>query len=135
MRACGYYYEERGQAYMVAESVAKTINKTIAHGLPVDTGGKVLYPIIDKPSESELRAGNLKTAAWIIRPDSTPTLRWYWQIQEHKKKHSGCKPLSDGLCGFMMVRFYEWDASTSEWTLCPMVNHATPEQEKVLDSN
>lgn len=135
MRAKGYYYMENGQAYMVAESVAKDINKSIAHGLPVDTGGRVIYPIISDPTEREIRAGKAKTAAWVIRPNSSPTLRWYWQIQEHKKSHASCKPIGDGLCGFKMVRFFTWNASAGKWELSPMVNHATPEQEQVLDSN
>jgi len=135
MRANGYYYMENGQAYMVAESVAKDINKAIAHGLPVDTGGHALYPIMPEPTEREIRAGKAKTAAWLIRPNSSPALRWYWQIQEHKKNHASCKPLGDGLCGFKMVRFFTWNATTSKWELCPMVNRATPEQEQVLDSN
>ena len=61
-------------------------------------------------------------------------VRWYWQIQAHDKKHTGCKPLGDGLCGFKMVRYEDWNGETHSWELLPMENHATPEQEAVLDS-
>jgi len=135
MNAKGYFYTENGQAYMVDKSLAKSINSAILHGLEIDTGGRTLYPILDDPTEQQIRAGNTKTPAWHIRPNSTPTLRWYWQIREHHKSHVGCKPIGDGLCGFKMVRFYDWNASTSKWELLPMINHADSQQEKVLDSN
>lgn len=135
MKAKGYFYRDRDQSFMVADNVRKMIDKAIAHGTPVDTGGKTLYPVFDAPTEAELRAGKTRRPAWIIRPGCTPTLRWYWQVQEHRRGHTYCKPLGDGLCGFKMVRFYEWNASTSAWELCPMVNHADTRQEQVLDSN
>ncbi len=134
MRVKDYFYRDKDQAFLVSDSVKKGIEKALAHGLPVDTGGKVLYPIFENPSEQDVRAGKTREAAWQIRPDNCPTLRWYWQIQEHKKAHVGCKPLGDGLCGFKMVRFYDWNAESGKWELCPMVNHADSAQEKVLDS-
>lgn len=135
MKVKGYFYKERGQTFMVADNVKKMIDKAVTHGTPVDTGGKVLYPLFEAPSEFDIRAGNMKKPAWIIRPGCSPTLRWYWQVQEHRRGHTYCKTLGDGLCGFKMVRFYEWNESTSAWELCPMVNHADSQQEKVLDSN
>lgn len=132
-RAKGYYYRDKDQAFMVADSVKKEIDKAIAHGLPVDTGGHTLYPILDEPTEQEIRFGKTTTEAWIIRPNSVPTLRWYWQIQEHRKNHTSCKPLGDGLCGFKMVRYAQWNTSARKWELLPMVNHADSVQEQVLD--
>lgn len=61
-------------------------------------------------------------------------VQWYWQVREHTKRHHDCKPLGDGLCGFKMVRYEDWNDETKKWELLPMVNHATPEQERVLDS-
>ena len=130
----GYYYRDEDQAFLVSDEATKEINRALARGSEVDTGGKTLYPIFSNPTERMLRTGKTKIPAWVIRPDSTPTLRWYWQIQEHKRNHSKCKPIGDGLCGFKMVRYFEWNASTSKWELCPMVNHADSVQEKVLDS-
>lgn len=135
MRIKGYFYRDKDQAFLVDKQLEKDINKAVAHGWTIDTGGKVIYPILDDPSESEIRAGKTKVAAWWIKPNQIPTLRWYWQIQEHHKNHSYCKSLGDGLCGFKMVRFYNWDETSKKWELLPMINHATAEQEKVLDSN
>lgn len=135
MRAKGYYYRDKDQAFVVDPQKVKEINHAIMHGLPVDTGGRVLYPILDAPSEFQKRTGKTKTESWLINHNSSPTLRWYWQIQEHKKGHTGCKPLGDGLCGFKMVRYAQWDEASKKWELLPMLNHATSEQEKVLDSN
>lgn len=135
MQPKGYYYRDKDQAYMVDTAMVKQINKAIMHGTPIDTGGKILYPIFGSPSEKDIKAGKTRTPAWLIRPNSIPTLRWYWQIQEHKKAHTGCKPLGDGLCGFKMVRYFDWNTSTGKWELLPMVNHADSVQEKVLDSN
>lgn len=130
-----YYYKKDGQAYMVDERTKKKIDKAIIHGIEANDSDYTLYPIFNDPSEKDIRAGNTKKPVWLIRPHSIPTLRWYWQIQEHKKAHTGCKPLGDGLCGFKMVRYAEWNGSTSSWELLPMVNHADSEQEKVLDTN
>lgn len=135
IRAKGYYYRDKDQAFIVSAEMKKAIDKAIAHGMPVDTGGKVLYPILDAPSKQDIAMGKTRTEAWLIRPNSSPAIRWYWQIQEHKKGHTGCKTLGDGLCGFKMVRYAEWNASTSKWELLPMVNHADSVQERVLDSN
>ena len=134
MRAKAYYYKDKDQAFLVSESQKKSIDLDIIHGRPVDTGGKTLYPILEDLTEVDIRAGKTKAIAWIIRNGQSPTARWYWQIQEHRKSHATCHPLGDGLCGFKMVRFYEWNASTSKWELCPMVNHADTLQEQVLDS-
>jgi hypothetical protein len=134
MRVKAYYYKKDGQAFMVDEMLKKQIDKAIAHGMEANDSDDTLYPIFDTPSEHELRAGKTKEAVWLIRPHSTPTLRWYWQVQEHKKKHSECKQIGDGLCAFKMVRYAEWNADSKKWELLPMVNHASAEQEQVLDN-
>ena len=134
MRAKAYYYKKDGQAYMIDESLTKAVNKAIAHGLEANNSDYTLYPIFEAPSEQDIRAGKTKEAVWLIRPHSTPTLRWYWQVQEHKKKHTACKVLGDGLCAFKMVRYAEWNETSKKWELLPMVNHASLEQERVLDS-
>lgn len=59
-------------------------------------------------------------------------VRWYWKICEHDKLHNGCVPLGDGLCGVKAIRYRVWNCG--KWEAEPMVNHATPEQEQVLDS-
>lgn len=135
MNIKGFFYRDKDQAFLVSDAIAKNIKKAIIRGENIDTGGKILYPIFKDPTEKELRAGKLRTPAWLIRNGSTPTLRWYWQVREHKKADMGCKPLGDGLCGFKMVRFYEWNASASKWELSPMVNHADTQQEQVLDNS
>ena len=135
MRIKGYYYRDKDQAFLVSEDMKKSIDSALAQSKEVDTGGRTLYPIFDAPSDYEVRAGKTRVAAWCIKPNQTPTLRWYWQIREHKKSDSRCKPLGGGLCGFKMVRYLDWNASASKWELLPMVNHASSEQEKVLDSN
>ena len=135
MIAKSYYYRDKDQAFLVNEHDVKLINKAVMHGLPVDFTDKTLYPIFDAPTEQEIRAGKTKKPAWKIKPHSCPTVRWYWQIREHKKGHASCKPLGDGLCGFKMVRFYEWNESASKWELLPMINHADSQQEQVLDTN
>lgn len=135
MIAKSYFYRDKDQAFLADDAEVKKINKAIMHGLPVNSIGKTLYPIFDAPTEREMREGKIRRPAWQIKPHSCPTVRWYWQIQEHKKNHTGCKPLGDGLCGFKMVRFYEWNESASKWELSPMVNHADSQQEQVLDTN
>lgn len=134
MKVKGFYYRDKDQAFLVSDAAVKEINKALIHNIPVDTGGYILYPIFEDPSEQDIRAGKTKKVAWQIRPNQCPTVRWYWQVQEHKKSHHSCTSLGDGLCGFKMVRFYTWNASTSKWELSPMVNHADSEQEKVLDN-
>jgi hypothetical protein len=134
MIAKTYYYRDKDQAFLVDDDQVKRINKAVMHNLPVNFE-RTLYPIFENPTEKEIRAGKTRRSAWQIRPHSCPTVRWYWQIQEHKKGHTGCKPLGDGLCGFKMVRFYEWNESASKWELSPMVNHADLQQEQVLDNN
>lgn len=135
MRIKGYFYRDKDQAFMVGDATKKAIDAAIMQGQEVDTGGHTLYPIFEPPTDYEIKAGKTKMQAWLIRPNQTPTLRWYWQIREHKKTDNRCKPLGGGLCGFKMIRYMDWNASTSKWELLPMVNHADSEQEKVLDSN
>lgn len=63
----------------------------------------------------------------------TMQVSWYWKICEHNpKKHGMCIPLGDGLCGVKAIRYKVWNSG--KWENEPMVNHATPEQEKVLDN-
>ena len=134
MIAKSYYYRDKDQAFLVDDNEVKKINKALMHGLPVDSIERTLYPIFEEPTEKEIAAGKTTKPAWMIRPHSSPTVRWYWQVQEHKKKHSSCIPLGGGLCGFKMIRYYAWNGSTNKWELSPMVNHADSEQEKVLDN-
>lgn len=134
MKVKAYYCKKDGQAFMVDDALKKQIDHAIMHGLEANNSDYTLYPIFEAPSEQEIRAGKTKEAVWLIRPHSTPTLRWYWQVQEHKKKHTACKVLGDGLCAFKMVRYAEWNAVSNKWELLPMVNHASTEQERVLDN-
>lgn len=134
MKVKAYYYKKDGQAFMVDDALKKQIDDAIMHGLEANNSDYTLYPIFEAPTEREIRAGKTKEAVWLIRPHSTPTLRWYWQVQEHKNKHTSCKVLGDGLCAFKMVRYAEWNAVSNKWELLPMVNHASIEQERVLDN-
>lgn len=59
-------------------------------------------------------------------------VEWYWMIQPHDKSHFRCHPLGDGLCAVKVVRYENWNGEA--WEAEPMENHATPEQEQVLDS-
>ena len=62
-------------------------------------------------------------------------IRWYWMIQAHQpRSHSQCRLLGDGLCAIKMVRYETWNEERGCWEEEPMPNHATPEQEEVLDS-
>lgn len=60
---------------------------------------------------------------------------WYWMIQAHQRSHARCKVLGDGLCATKAVRYETLNEETGEWEAEPMDNHATPEQEQVLDNN
>ena len=135
MKVKGYYYKDKDQVFSVSPATFKDIQKKVAHGLPIQTGGHTLYPILDAPTDYEIKTGKTRIAAWLIRDGSTPAVRWYWQIQEHNKAHATCRTLGDGLCGFKMVRYANWNETSNKWELEPMVNHADPEQEKVLDSS
>ena len=135
MAVKGYYYKDKDQAFLVSDEDFKEIQKAVMHGCPVDTHGRVLYPIFEEPTPVEKNKNRTRQPAWLIRDGRPPALRWYWQIREHKKAHTGCKPIGDGLCGFKMVRFAEWDETSKKWELMPMINHASSEQEKVLDAN
>lgn len=61
-------------------------------------------------------------------------VRWYWMVQPHNKSHARCKLLGDGLCAIKMVRYEDWNEGLHRWEAVPMDNHATPEQEQVLDT-
>ena len=61
-------------------------------------------------------------------------VRWYWAVREHKDYHKDCTILDNGLCGFKMLRYERWNETDKTWELLPMENHATREQEKVLDN-
>lgn len=60
-------------------------------------------------------------------------VQWYWMIQAHHRDHGRCTPLGDGLCAIKMVRYETWNGEA--WEPEPMDNHATPEQEQVLESH
>lgn len=60
-------------------------------------------------------------------------VRWYWAVREHEDYHKDCTLLDNGLCGFKMLRYERWNEDEKTWELLPMENHASPEQEKVLD--
>lgn len=135
MKVKSYYYQDKDQAFLISDSAFREVEKARIHGLSIKTGGYTLYPIFEPPTETEIRLNKTKTPAWLIRDGGCPTVRWYWQIREHKKGHSNCKTLGDGLCGFKMVRFAEWNDEAKKWELLPMVNHADSQQEKVLDTN
>lgn len=59
-------------------------------------------------------------------------MQWYWKICTHEANHGGCKQLDDGLCAVKALRYEYWNGD--RWVDEPMLNHATPEQEKVLDN-
>ena len=42
MRAKGYYYRDKDQAFMVDERMFKQSNHCVTHGLPVSTNGHTL---------------------------------------------------------------------------------------------
>ena len=132
MKVKSYKYEDKGQWYLIDDDETERINRGV--GEP-NASNRTLYPIFDSPTKDEISAGKTTTPAWLIRPYGRPAVRWYWQVREHSKKHQTCKLLGNGLCAFKMVRYYDWNDDTNEWELLPMVNHATPEQEKVLDTN
>lgn len=128
-----FYYMEKGQAYLISEEDRREVERAILGSRPVNTHGRVLYPIYDEPSPLDKQNGRQRMAM-MIHDGQLPTLRWYWQVREHKNNHHGCKSLGDGLCGFKMVRYMTWNDDTKKWELLPMINHATPEQEQVLDA-
>lgn len=130
----GYFYKDKDQAFMVSDSDFKDIQGALMRGEGADTSGRILYPVFDKPTKWEIEQGKARTPAYMVRDGQLPTLRWYWQIREHKRTDHGCIPVGDGLCGFKMVRFMNWNAEKDQWELEPMVNHADSAQEKVLDS-
>lgn len=132
MKIKSFKYEDKGQWYLIDDDEAKRLMGGAGES---NQSNHTLYPIFDAPTKAEIAASKTRTPAWLIRPYGRPAVRWYWQVREHRKKHEGCKVLGDGLCAFKMVRYYDWNDETNEWELLPMVNHATPEQEKVLDTN
>lgn len=135
MKVKGYYYTENGQAYVLSADAFKKVQLSVIRGEPVDTGGHTLYPIFDEPSAQDINKGKTKIPAWLIRDGKLPSMRWYWQIQEHKRSDTHCKRLDGGLCGIKVVRCAEWDGTSKKWVLLPMVNHADTAQEKVLEAN
>ncbi len=129
-----YFYEQQGQKYMLSESETRLVEKCLRGNSPVATNGRTLYAVpTAQPSASDIRDGKTTRAAVVIRNNGLPTVRWYWRVREHKVAHRGCTPFGDGLCAFKMVRYFNWNDETGKWELLPAVNHATPEQEKVLD--
>ena len=128
-----FYFMEKGQAYLISQEDAREVEKAILGSRPVCTHGRTIYPIYDEPSPLDKQNGKTRIAL-VIHDGQLPTVRWYWQIREHTSKHHGCKVLGDGLCGFKMVRCMNWNDDTKKWELLPAVNHATPEQEQVLDA-
>ncbi len=62
-------------------------------------------------------------------------VQWYWMVQPHQNYHNNCKIIGDGLCAIKMIRYENWDEVGKRWEAEPMDNHATPEQEKVLDTH
>ena len=130
-----YTYMDKGQAYLVSDEDKREIEKALMGSSPVNTHGRVIYVIPDDPDEDDIRKGKTRCPATIIRDGSLPSVRWYWGVKEHRVADRGCKPFGDGLCGFKMIRYFDWNSESKQWELLPMVNHATPEQEKVLDSN
>lgn len=77
-----------------------------------------------------------KDAEMITRVATTEDgqVRWYWAVREHQDYHKDCTILNNRLCGFKMLRYEYWNEDEKSWVLLPMENHATPEQEKVLDN-
>lgn len=130
-----FYYMDKGQAFLVSETDQKEIEKCMRGNLPVNTHGRTLYPIYDDPSEEDIAKGKTTRVAFVIHDGGFPVARWYWQVSEHKRAlPNGYKALGDGLCASKMVRCMTWNSETKKWELLPMVNHATPEQEQVLDT-
>ena len=132
MNITSYKYQDKGQWYLVSDDDFKKINN--GEGQPAYFG-RALYPVYSAPTEKEIEKGKTRMPLVVIRDGVTPTTSWYWQIREHTKRHNTCVPIGDGLCGFKMVRYIDWNANEKAWEIEPMVNHATPEQEKVLDNH
>lgn len=126
-----FFYKQAGAAYVVSDADRASIMADIMASRPVDTAGRTLYVMYDEP-QNAVDAATPRPAT-VIRDGSHPSHRWYWQVREHHRTHHRCRELGGGLCATKMVRYMDWDAATRSWKLQPMVNHATPEQEKVLD--
>lgn len=135
MKVIGYYYLERGQQFKVDDATAAEINRRIMVGDRTDSGTKTYYPIFGAPSDKDIREGKTSIAAWRY-VHGEQYARWYWQVCSHTKRHSRCHMLdhASGLCGMKVLRYLDWNDAKKQWEVRPMVNHATPEQEKVLDS-
>lgn len=136
MNIKGFYYFVDGKAYMVSDTDFKKIQKDFLGARPVNTNGRTLYPVFDDPSDADIKSHKTRMKAWLVRDGMMPTIRWYWQVCETPKNAgSAYKALGDGLSGFKMVRYLDWNQDTKKWELLPMVNHATPEQEVILDAH
>lgn len=130
-----FYYLDKGQAYLVSNDDCEAIIKALRGAKPVNTHGRTIYPILDPPTDRELAQGKTSRVAFVIHDGGLPVARWYWQVHEVRKgQHGAYKSLGDGLCAVKVVRYQDWNADTNKWELRPMVNHATPEQEQVLDA-
>lgn len=125
-----WYYIESGKKVMLDLSVCEKINKENREGC-VKTGGRIIYPVVPKP---KLRDFHRKPAT-LIRDGQAESVRWYWQICEHKNNHYNCHMIDPncGLCARKVLRYINWNMGANRWELEPMVNAATKEQLKVLD--
>lgn len=128
-----YLYVENGKWYQLDTEQAKRIDEELFAGGVADTGGKTLYPQFPKIKKDDTVTAR-RVVATVVRHNEQETVRWYWRILNHDKKHTHCCRLDDDICGIRMVRYMSWNSESDRWELEEMINPATPEQIKVLEN-
>lgn len=106
-----YLYEGPDGWHKSDERLTTEINRHVYLGHPFDTAGRTFYPQWPEPKDK-----TMTRPAWILRPDGTTAVRWYWIERDHTKHHANCQQTGQGRCRSRAAVRLSYDPAKRLWT-------------------
>lgn len=110
-----YLYQKDGQWFKTNENTTSDITRALQYHTGEGMPRTVLYPQFDKPEHSGERV-----LAWRVNEYGDMVVRNAWRSCEHRRGHSGCRPIGDGQCVVKVACELEWSEKYGRWILAEM---------------
>lgn len=112
-----YLYEGPDGWHRSDERLTQEINRHVYLGQPFETAGRTFYPQWPEPKDK-----TETKPAWILRPDGTIAVRWYWLERDHTKHHANCELMEQGRCRSRAALRLSYDPIKRLWTQVAPLN-------------
>lgn len=110
-----YLYQKDGQWFKTTEATTEEITNAVQNHTGEQIQKTMFYPQFDKPDVLGERV-----LAWRINEFGDMVVRNAWKLCEHRRGHSGCRPIGDGQCVVKVACELEWSEKYGRWILAEM---------------